>query len=214
MKSPQLFAYLKKYQEDPTSRVFAPLAEAYRKAGLVEEAIEIAREGLRVHPGFIGGRVALARALFDKARYEEVVVELGPVVDEAPDNLIAQRLFADSTLLIGRDADALGSYKMLLYFNPGDADTAKLVQELEARAYDDGSMVLRTDPVEERDIEDFKVVELNPIELRDEDEGSHILDLKLDEESATSKGQILDKVEKLQTFLQRVERYRVLNTQN
>ena len=57
---PIIYEYLKKYQEDPSSRVFAPLAESYRKAGLADEAIEIAREGLRVHPNFVGGRVALA----------------------------------------------------------------------------------------------------------------------------------------------------------
>src|SRR3954468_23950919 len=96
---PQIYEYLKKYQEDPTSRIFAPLAEAYRKAGLVDEAIEIAREGLRVHPHFVGGRVALARALFDKEKYEEVATELSAVVQDAPDNLIAQRLLGESCLL-------------------------------------------------------------------------------------------------------------------
>src|SRR3954470_6886467 len=99
--SPLIYNYLKKYQEDPNSRVFAPLAEAYRKAGLIDEAIEIAREGLRVHPGFVGGRVALARALFDKKSYEEVVKELTPVVRDVPDNLVAQRLLAESCLMQG-----------------------------------------------------------------------------------------------------------------
>src|ERR1700753_1887856 len=93
--SPVIYEYLRKYQEDPTSRVFAPLAEAYRKSGLLDEAVEIAREGLRVHPNFIGGRVALARALFDKKRFDEVVTELTPIVRDAPDNLVAQRVFAE-----------------------------------------------------------------------------------------------------------------------
>src|SRR6188472_2460074 len=120
---PVIFEYLKKFQEDPTSRVFAPLAEAYRKAGLVDEAIEIAREGLRVHPGFVGGRVALARALFDKTQYEAVVEELTAVVRDVPDNLVAQRLLAESCLMQGRVAEALGAYKMLLYFSPDDVET-------------------------------------------------------------------------------------------
>ena len=66
--NPQIYHYLRRYQEDPRSRVFAPLAEAYRKAGLLDEAIEIARDGVRVHPHFVGGKVALARALFDKGQ--------------------------------------------------------------------------------------------------------------------------------------------------
>ena len=92
---PQIYEYLRKYQEDPTSRIFAPLAEAYRKAGLVDEAVEIAREGLRFHPTFIGGRVALARCLFDKKLYQDVVDELSNVVRDVPDNLVAQRIIAE-----------------------------------------------------------------------------------------------------------------------
>ena len=102
--NPLIFNYLKKYQEDPGSRVFAPLAEAYRKAGMVNEAIEIAREGLRVHPGFVGGRVALARALFDQQQYQEVIEELSKVIQDVPDNLVAQRLLAESYLMLGRIA--------------------------------------------------------------------------------------------------------------
>jgi tetratricopeptide (TPR) repeat protein len=143
--SPLIYDYLKKYQEDPTSRIFAPLAEAYRKAGLLDEAIEIAREGLRVHPNFIGGRVALARALFEKRHYDEVVEELSIVVREVPDNLVAQKLLAESSLMLGRVAEALSAFKMLLYFNPGDAETARVVAELEAQAYEDGILVLRKD---------------------------------------------------------------------
>lgn len=148
--SPLIYDYLKKYQEDPTSRIFAPLAEAYRKAGLVDEAIEIAREGLRVHPNFVGGRVALARALFEKRQYDEVVNELSVVVREVPDNIVAQRLLAESSLMLGRLSDALGAFKMLLYFNPGDTETARVVAELEAQAYEDGMLVLRKDPAPQR----------------------------------------------------------------
>jgi tetratricopeptide (TPR) repeat protein len=143
---PVIYAYLKKYQEDPTSRVFAPLAEAYRKAGLIDEAIEIAREGLRVHPHFTGGKVALARALFDKKLYEEVLAELAAVVRDTPDNLIAQRLFAESCLILGRTAEALDAFKLLLYFSPDDREISKMVKELEEQAYRGGSLVLRTDP--------------------------------------------------------------------
>src|SRR3954447_12629683 len=100
--SPLIYTYLRKYQDDPSSRVFAPLAEAYRKAGLIKEAVEIAREGLRVHPHFVGGRVALARALFDQEKFEEVADELGKVVQDAPDNLVAQRLLGESSLMLGR----------------------------------------------------------------------------------------------------------------
>ncbi len=188
--SPLIYDYLKKYQEDPTSRIFAPLAEAYRKAGLLDEAIEIAREGLRVHPNFVGGRVALARALFEKKQYEEVVNELSIVVREVPDNLVAQRLLAESSLMLGRLSDALGAFKMLLYFNPGDIETGRVVQELEAQAYEDGMLVLRKDPAPQK---------MMIKSARDAISGDEQL----------LKSQHIARIEVLQDLLMRIERYRV-----
>jgi tetratricopeptide (TPR) repeat protein len=145
--TPQIYHYLRRYQEDPRSRVFAPLAEAYRKAGLLDEAIEIARDGVRIHPHFAGGKVALARALFDRGQYEDVVKELETVVLDAPDNLVAQKLLAESYLILGRIADSLNAYKVLLFFMPKDQEIMKLIQEIESRAYEDGALVLQRDPI-------------------------------------------------------------------
>lgn len=175
---PLIYGYLKKYQEDPSSRIFAPLAEAYRKAGMVDQAIEIAREGLRVHPDFTGGRVALARALFDKREYHEVAAELSKVVQNAPDNLVAQRLLAESCLMLGRVAEALDAYKMLLYFSPQDTEVAKMVRELEVAAYEKGTLVLRTDPSDPQQ----------------------------------KRRSWVRKIELLQDLLQRIERYKTLNS--
>jgi tetratricopeptide (TPR) repeat protein len=138
---PLLLKYLKMFQDDPRSKIFAPLAECYRKIGLVDEAIDICNEGLAVNPDFIGGKVALARAYFDKKMHAQVRSTLEPVIDKIPDNLIAQRLLADSCLVLGYVKDALSAYKMLLYFNPNDRDAAGIVQELETQAYEAGGLL-------------------------------------------------------------------------
>jgi ABC-type multidrug transport system fused ATPase/permease subunit len=84
---PYFREYLRRFKEDPTSRVFAPLADGYRRQGRLDEAIEICRElGLgpllkRMPAGineFIGdtgwhlsqgerSRIFLARALLQRA---------------------------------------------------------------------------------------------------------------------------------------------------
>lgn len=195
--SPVLYDYLKRYQDDPTSRIFAPLAESYRKAGLLDEAIEIARDGLKIHPGFIGGRVALSRALFDKGLYQEVVDELGPIIADVPDNLVAQRLLGDSCLMVGRIAEALGSFKMLLYYNPQDQEVAKIVRELESKAYENGALVLRTDAIE-KEAEGFE-----------ESRGALHRGINLTKSVSTAdRDRWARKVEKLQGLLLKVERYR------
>ncbi len=195
---PLIYQYLKKYQEDPSSRIFAPLAEAYRKAGLADEAIEISREGLRIHPGFIGGRVALGRALFDKGMFEEVIEELKQVVTDVPDNLVAQRLVAESCLMVGRIAEALGAYKFLLYFAPQDLETSKIVQELEAQAYERGTLVLRTDSPSQKTVE--KLAEFSVQAAGGAIEG----------DPGLRRQKWIRKIELLQGLLQRVERYRSL----
>lgn len=160
--NPQIYSYLKKFQEDPTSRVFAPLAEAYRKSGLVDEAISIAREGLRYHPNLISGRVTLAKALFDQLKFEDVLHEMKPVVLEAPDNLVAQKLLAESALMLGRIGEALTAYKMLLFFNPGDVETAQLVHEMESKGYENGDVLLKQDP-EAEEAEEFSILSTHQV---------------------------------------------------
>ena len=191
--NPQIYHYLKKYQSDPRSRVFAPLAEAYRKAGLFDEAIEICRDGIRIHPHFIGGRVALARALFDKGDYASTVKELEPVVLDAPDNLVAQKLLAESCLILGRLSEALSAYKVLLFFMPKDSEIIKLVQELESRAYEDGLLVLQDDPVP---LKNFSV---------------QAADRAISGDPEVRKREWINRIELLQSLLLRVQRIKLAN---
>ena len=51
--------------KDPNSKIFAQLAEEYRKAGRLEEAIQTCRDGLETHPNYFSARVALGRALLE-----------------------------------------------------------------------------------------------------------------------------------------------------
>ncbi len=77
---------------EPSSLVFAALAEAYRRKDLPDEAIAVCRRGLHHHPEFVSGRVALARAYVGKGETDRAVKELERVILTAPDNLIAQGL--------------------------------------------------------------------------------------------------------------------------
>jgi tetratricopeptide (TPR) repeat protein len=123
--------YLKMYQENPRSKIFAPLSESYRKSGLVDEAIEICKEGLEYHPNYISGRVALARAYYSKEMYKETIKELEKVVSEAPANYLAQRLLADSYKLIGEEEKALISYKILHSITPKNEEIMNIIQQIE-----------------------------------------------------------------------------------
>jgi tetratricopeptide (TPR) repeat protein len=87
---------INRYQEilarESSSLVFAALSEAYRKGNMLDQAIAVCKKGLHHHPGFVSGRVALARAYVDKGETDRAAKELEKVILAAPDNLIAQGL--------------------------------------------------------------------------------------------------------------------------
>jgi predicted Zn-dependent protease len=85
----------RRVESDPASLAFAQLAEEFRRAGALQEAVRVCREGLTRHPGYISARVTLGRALFELGHDDEAQAELEAVLLTAPDNLIALRSIAD-----------------------------------------------------------------------------------------------------------------------
>ena len=82
------------YEKNPSSRVFAPLAEAYRKMGLLKQAEDVCLKGVQEHPSFSSGHMALARIYLDQERHEDAVKELKVIVELSPENLLAHKLFS------------------------------------------------------------------------------------------------------------------------
>ena len=126
--SPNLLKLLKRYQEDPRSTVFAPLAEAYRKSGMLDEAIEICREGRKIHPNLATGKVAHARCLFEKGFWEEVIQLLESVVDEFPENLLSHRLLARSLDQLGETERSKHFWERVLFLVPSDAEARARIE--------------------------------------------------------------------------------------
>jgi tetratricopeptide (TPR) repeat protein len=84
--------YLRIYQENPDSRVFAPLADMYRRLARFREAEQVCREGLMRHPYYAGGKVALAHIYLDTERLQEALDIIEEVVTFYPDNLLGRRI--------------------------------------------------------------------------------------------------------------------------
>ena len=55
--------YLTALEKDPKSRVFAPLAEYYRKNGLLSQAIDTLNQGIKFNPDYVLGHLGLAFCL-------------------------------------------------------------------------------------------------------------------------------------------------------
>ena len=124
-------------QKDPKSQVFAPLTEAYRKMGLLEEAFRIAVRGVQFNPSFGGGRIALAKVFIDRQDLKAATVELERAVESSADNILAHSLLADCYLKTNRPKEALKAFKMVLFLAPTNEKASKAVKKLEALTADE-----------------------------------------------------------------------------
>jgi tetratricopeptide (TPR) repeat protein len=135
---------IEKYQsilaKDPTSQVFAPLAEAYREMGMMKEALQIVTSGVQRHPQFVGGLVTYAKILRDAGQIGRALEALKKATTLAPENILAHQLLAELHLAAKHPKDALKAFKMVLFLNPNSQSAQKAVQKLEsltADEYDD-----------------------------------------------------------------------------
>ena len=125
------------FKKDPRSKVFATLADAYRKVDLIEEAEKICKQGLKFHPQFVPGRVVMAKILLQKKLYDPALVHLEDAVKLDPENILAHSLRAETLLRLKRPKEALQAYKMVLFFNPFDPKASHVVKKLESLTAED-----------------------------------------------------------------------------
>ncbi len=123
--------YQNEYDKNPNSRLFAPLAEAYRKMGQLEQAQALCKKGIQVHANFASGRLAYAKVLLDLNQIEEAYEQLKKATELAPDNILAFHLLGEVCLKLRRPREALQAFKMLLFLHPEDERAQKAVKKWE-----------------------------------------------------------------------------------
>lgn len=120
-----------KYRKAPESRIFAPLADAYRKAGRVEEAIELCEKGLARYPEYASAHVILGKCFYDKGATERSRAEFEKVMELDPENMVALKFMGDILLAEGKRADAAGYYRKLLAIDPTNGSVEQTLKDLE-----------------------------------------------------------------------------------
>jgi tetratricopeptide (TPR) repeat protein len=155
------WADIKKYEDillnDPNSYCFAQLSELYRKIGLLDDAIFVAKRGIEAHPDYVGGHLALGRAYFDKGQKADSRDVLELVVRMTPENYTAQKLLS-RLYLEQNDIDLTKkTLQTVLELNPDDVESRlsleALVRSGEATADDESGHE------EEEELEEAEIVE-------------------------------------------------------
>jgi tetratricopeptide (TPR) repeat protein len=129
--SPLFLKYQADFEKNPRSRVFAPLAEIYRKLGMSDKAMEILSQGIRFHPTYVMGYLGLAFCYFDLRQFTLAYTTLLPMVENSRDNLRLQKLFSDICIELGKKEEALETLKYLLFVNPRNKEVSDLVSRIE-----------------------------------------------------------------------------------
>ncbi len=121
----------RRVQKDPASIAFAQLAEECRRAGQIQEAIDVCRSGLAIHPGYLSARVTLGRALIELNQLDDALHELQMVLQSAPENLAAIRGVAEVAFRRGAHAQALVHYRTALALAKNDPELQERVTTLD-----------------------------------------------------------------------------------
>ncbi len=123
----------KRLEKGPGSRLFAQLAEELRKAGELDEAIRVCRDGLQKQPTYHSARMTLARSLLDSGDLSAARSEFEAVLKAAPDNILASRLLGECLEGLGDLAGARTRYKTTLALAPVDKQLQSRLEAVEAR---------------------------------------------------------------------------------
>jgi len=127
---------IRRYEErlarDPTSLAFAPLADAYRKAGRIADAVRLCREGLARFPHYVTARLILAKALLDGGDPDAAMEEVQAILEASPREAQAHRLVGDLYHRAGALGDAVSHLEQAVRLDPGDRESRALLDVLGA----------------------------------------------------------------------------------
>lgn len=122
----------RRWEDDPSSRVFLQLAEEYRRAGRFNDALQVLERGLSEHPTYVSARVALGRTRLEMGDAEAASAALAEVVVRDPTHMVANKLLAEARLRCGDVAGARERLDLYRLLNDGDPEIADLKRRLEA----------------------------------------------------------------------------------
>jgi tetratricopeptide (TPR) repeat protein len=120
-----------KVDKDPNSKLFIPLAEEYKKAGMFDEAIGVLARGLERQPEYMSARVSLGKIYLSRSMLEEARAEFEKVISNIPDNLYAHRKLAEIYRNLGEKDRAVKEFKTVLKLNPRDEWAVTSLSDIE-----------------------------------------------------------------------------------
>jgi len=162
-----------KVEKDPNSKLFVPLAEEYRKEGMLDEAITVLLKGIERQPSYMSARVSLGKMYMEKGMPTEARAEFESVIKSIPDNLYAHKKLAEIYRDSGDRETAVREYRTILKLNSMDEDALENLRRIEAAGSQASGQAVTPEAVPHKDLE-FEAVPEAADELPDSDETEHV----------------------------------------
>ena len=149
--------------QNPTSILFARLADGLLQQGEVARAIEVCRRGLRYRPSYPAGHVVMGKCYHAAGHYEEARLAFQTVLQLNADHLAARWYLGKIALQLGRDDLALKYFEQAQARDPFCPELIEQIRKLRGEEQDKGPESLDTPT----DSEDREVVSEREIVTQD-----------------------------------------------
>jgi len=117
---------------DPASLAFAQLADLYRKAGRIPDAVALCRSGLTRFPNYTTARLILAKALVADGQLAAAQAELEAILETTPKDVQCHRLAAEIQRRLGHVDEAVRHLEAAVALDPSDRESQGLLSLLRA----------------------------------------------------------------------------------
>ena len=113
--------------QDPSSQIFAALADAYRKKGDLDRAFRICQSGLRTHPAYGSAHIVMAKINLDRGLYDWAETEVKKAIELDNNSRATDLLTAEIHIYKGEHRQATRLLSKLLESDPDDEHIRKLL---------------------------------------------------------------------------------------
>src|SRR5690348_1844007 len=124
----------RRWLENPKGRNFAPLADAYRKAGEIDRAIDLCKSGLELHPDYVSAHIVYGRCLIDQKDDPGATEVFQKVLQLDPENILALRILSEIAERTGHYEQGAEWLTRLISADPMNGDAAEALTRMKAKA--------------------------------------------------------------------------------
>ncbi len=151
-----------RWAENPDGRYFAPLADAYRKAGRVDDAIQVVTQGLVKHPDYLSAHIVLGRCFLERKDDVGAGGAFEKVLSLDGENIIALKSLAEISERAGAVTDARRWLQRLLTIDAMNAEAAEDLVRLGGPLDDGAPAAAEAEPAEAEDIARISFADIAP----------------------------------------------------